>query len=71
MFNNLDKVNHFVIKKEILVLCDTCHMTLDMWHLTHDTGQVGSGEPSLRFLAPLLLQFESEVILKIFSQRMT
>ena len=39
--------------------------------MTHDTFKVGGGEPFLKMLAPLLLRFGSEGVLKIWRKRVT
>ena len=46
--------------------CELGHMTCDTWHKTG-----GGGDPSLKILALMLLQFVSVGELKIFLQRMT
>ena len=46
-------------------------VTGDTWHMPYDTWQVGQGEHTLKIPAPYLLQFRSEGLLKIFSQRIS
>ena len=45
--------------------------TKKMWHGTHEMWKMKGGEHFLKILAPYLLRFVSEGVLKIFSQRTT
>ena len=60
-----DNLHHFVNKPKRDI--DMWLVSWDTWHVTHDTGQVGGGDP----LALMLLRFVSVGELKIFLQRMT